>query len=148
MDRPPLKSVRLLDRLRERLRYAHHSLRTEKTYVYWARFFVRFHRMRHPKDMGSAEVESFLSFLANERHVSPSTHRQALAAILYLYKEVLGIGTAPSGVYLGIPPALAVAVPQDCCAPLLRGERHARAIDSCRGQPLIRFLQLIVQYVG
>lgn len=44
-----------------------------------------------PKDMGSAEVESFLSFLANERHVSPSTHSQALAAILYLYKEVLGI---------------------------------------------------------
>ena len=91
MDRPPLKSVRLLDRLRERLRYAHYSLRTEKTYVYWARFFVRFHRMRHPKDMGSTDVESFLSFLANERHVSPSTHRQALAAILYLYKEVLGI---------------------------------------------------------
>ena len=66
MDRPPLKSVRLLDRLHERLRYAHYSFRTEKAYVYWVRFFIRFHQMRHPNDMGSAEVKSFLSFLANE----------------------------------------------------------------------------------
>jgi len=69
MDRALLKSVRLLDRLRERLRYAHYSLRTEKTYVYWARLFIRFHKMRHPKDMGSTEVEAFLSFLANEGRV-------------------------------------------------------------------------------
>jgi integron integrase len=81
----------LLDQLRERIRYAHYSLRTEKTYVYWARFFIRFHRLKHPKEMGAAEVQAFLSFLANDRKVSPSTHRQALAAILYLYKEVLDI---------------------------------------------------------
>src|SRR5688572_15804581 len=87
----PARSARLLDQLRERTRYAHYSLRTEKTYVYWARFFIRFHRLRHPRDMGAPEVQAFLSFLANERKVSPSTHRQALAALLYLYKEVLGI---------------------------------------------------------
>ena len=91
MDSQPLRSRRLLDQLRERIRYAHYSLRTERTYVYWARFFIRFHGLRHPKDLGAAEIEQFLSYLANERHVSPSTHRQALAALLYLYKEVLGI---------------------------------------------------------
>ncbi|HKR36742.1 MAG TPA: integron integrase [Steroidobacteraceae bacterium] len=86
-----LRSSRLLDQLRERIRYANYSLRTEKTYVYWARFFNRFHRLKHPKEMGAAEVQGFLSFLANDRKVSPSTHRQALAAILYLYKEVLNV---------------------------------------------------------
>lgn len=91
MPYPPAKSIRLLDQLRERIRYAHYSIRTEKTYVYWARFFIRFHRLRHPKEMGAPEVQAFLSFLANERKVSPSTHRQALAAILYLYKQVLNI---------------------------------------------------------
>jgi hypothetical protein len=89
--RPPLRSARLLDQLRERIRYAHYSLRTEKTYLYWVRFFIRFHGLTHPKQMGAKDIEAFLSFLANERKVAPSTHRQALAAILYLYKEVLDI---------------------------------------------------------
>lgn len=91
MNKPALKSGRLLDQLRERIRYAHYSLRTEKTYVYWVRFFIRFHKLRHPTEMGSTEVEAFLTHLANDRHVSPSTHRQALSAILYLYKEVLNV---------------------------------------------------------
>ena len=91
MAQPPLRSARLLDQVRERIRYAHYSLRTEKTYVYWVRFFIRFHRLRHPKELGALEVQAFLSFLASERKVSPSTHRQALAAILYLYKQVLDI---------------------------------------------------------
>ena len=91
MSHPPLRSARLLDQLRERIRYARYSLRTEGTYVYWARHFIRFHNVRHPRDMGAREVEAFLSHLANDRKVAPSTHRQALAAILYLYKEVLDI---------------------------------------------------------
>lgn len=81
---------RLLDQLRERLRYRHYSLSTEKLYVYWARFFIRFHGLRHPRDMGGPQIEAFLSHLANERQVSSSTHKQALSAILFLYKEVLG----------------------------------------------------------
>lgn len=88
--RPPLLSKRLLDQLRERLRYLHYSLRTEQTYVYWARWFIRFHGLRHPREMGQREVEAFLTMLANERKVAPSTHRQALSALLFLYKEVLG----------------------------------------------------------
>ena len=90
---PPLASKRLLDQMRERIRYLHYSLKTEKAYLYWVRFFVLWSAknggMRHPKEMGVAEVEAFLTMLANERQVSPSTHRQALNAILFLYRDVL-----------------------------------------------------------
>jgi integron integrase len=79
-----------LGQLRERLRYLHYSLRTEQSYLYWVRWFIRFHGVRHPRDMGKHEVEVFLTMLATERQVSVSTHRQALSALLFLYKEVLG----------------------------------------------------------
>ena len=75
--------------MRERIRYCHYSLRTEQAYVHWVRGVVRHSGLRHPREMGAAEVEAFLSHLANDRHVSASTHRQALSAILFLYKEVL-----------------------------------------------------------
>ena len=88
---PPLRSARLLDQMRERIRYCHYSLRTEQAYLFWVRRFIRFHRLRHPRSMGSAEVEAFLSHLATERHVAPSTHKQALAALLFLYRQVLDI---------------------------------------------------------
>ncbi len=90
-DRPPLKSVRLLDQVRERIRYKHYSIRTEEAYVYWVRGFIRFHQLKHPRDMGSTEVTAFLSWLAAERGVAPSTHKQALSALLFLYREVLEI---------------------------------------------------------
>ena len=88
---PLLRSARLLDRLRERIRYKHYSLRTEESYLYWARFFIRWHRLRHPRDMGAPEIEAFLAMLATERHVSAATHNQALSALLFLYREVLDI---------------------------------------------------------
>ena len=88
---PPLQSVRLLDQMRERVRYLHYSLRTEQAYVYWVRAFVRHLGMRHPRDMGQAEVESFLTWLAVDRKVAVSTHRQALSALLFLYRQVLGL---------------------------------------------------------
>jgi hypothetical protein len=59
---PPLRSARLLDQLRERIRYDHYSLRTEQSYVHWVRRFVHFHGLRHPKEMGGAEVEAFLAY--------------------------------------------------------------------------------------
>lgn len=80
----------LFARLRERTRYVHQSLRTEQAYVHWARAFVRYHGMRHPPDLGQGDVERFLAHLANQRHVSVSTHKQALCALLFLYREVLG----------------------------------------------------------
>ncbi|GAB4218512.1 MAG: class 1 integron integrase IntI1 [Rhodoferax sp.] len=85
---PPPK---LLDQLRAAVRAKHYALATEKAYVHWARAFIRFHGLRHPREMGAAEVEAFLSHLANDRQVSPSTHRQALAAILFLYAQVLKV---------------------------------------------------------
>lgn len=69
---PPLRSVKVLDQLRERIRYLHYSLRTEQAYVHWVRAFIRFHGVRHPATLGSSEVEAFLSWLANERKVSVS----------------------------------------------------------------------------
>jgi hypothetical protein len=65
-------------------------MRTEENYVYWERWLVRFQRARHPKEMGAPEVEASLTMLATERKVSPSTHRQALSVLLFLYKEALG----------------------------------------------------------
>ena len=81
---------RLLDQLRAQVRYRHFSIRTEHAYVYWARDFIRFHGLRHPAEMGQAEVEAFLTSLAVERKVAPATHKQALAALLFLYQKVLG----------------------------------------------------------
>jgi integrase len=87
----PLRSARLLDRVRERIRYLHYSIRTEDAYVHWIRAFILFHARRHPGEMGGPEVEAFLSWMANERNVAASTHRQALSALLFLYKKVLGL---------------------------------------------------------
>ena len=88
---PPLQSTRLLDQVRERARYLHYSLATEKAYLHWIRFFLRWHQLRHPRDMGAPEVEAFLTMLATGRSVSSSTHNQALSALLFLYREVLAI---------------------------------------------------------
>lgn len=88
---PPSHSPRLLDQVRERARYLHYSHRTEEAYVYWVRFFVRWHGLKHPRDMGAAEVQSFLTMLATARRVSASTHNQALSAILFLYREVMSV---------------------------------------------------------
>ena len=89
------QSARLLDQLREVLRYKHYSLRTEEAYLYWVKFFVRWHgrsgQVRHPCDMGAAEIQQLLSMLTTERNVSVSTHNQALSALLFLYREVLGV---------------------------------------------------------
>ncbi len=88
---PSLKAVKVLDQLRERIRYLHYSLRTEEAYVYWVRNFIRFHKLRHPAQMGSPEIEALLSWLVNSRKISASTHRQALAALLFFYGKVLGV---------------------------------------------------------
>ena len=96
-EREPDGKPRLLTQVRERIRFHHFALSTEKVYVYWIRFFIRFHGLRHPETMGRAEVEAFLTHLASERNVAASTHRQALSALLFLHREVLNIaGGAPS----------------------------------------------------
>jgi len=83
--RPP----KLLDRVRASLRVRHYSQRTEAAYVGWIRRYIHFHGVRHPDEMGSAEVVEFLSDLAVNGQVSASTQNQALAALLFLYRNVL-----------------------------------------------------------
>ncbi|MEW5891650.1 MAG: integron integrase [Pseudomonadota bacterium] len=82
---------KLLDVVRDRLRVKHYSLRTEQQYVQWIKRFILFHGKRHPRELGAEAVESFLSHLAVAGNVSASTQNQALAALLFLYKEVLGL---------------------------------------------------------
>ena len=84
------EAPRLLDRVRERLRLKHYSLRTEAAYVGWIKRYIHFHGKRHPVQMGKAEAEAFLTSLAVARNVSAATQNQALSALLFLYREVLG----------------------------------------------------------
>ena len=87
MTAPPAK--KLLDQARERARLKHYALRTEEAYIGWIRRFILFHNKRHPAEMGAAEIEAFLAHLAVYDHVAPSTQNQALAALLFLYRDVL-----------------------------------------------------------
>jgi len=86
-----LPKPRLLDEVRDRLRLKHYSLRTERAYVDWIKRYIWFHDKQHPLDLGARQVEAFLTDLAVARKVSASTQNQALAALLFLYKEVLGV---------------------------------------------------------
>ena len=88
---PPPAAPRLLDAVRECIRVRHYSVRTELTYTHWIARYIRFHGRRHPRGLGAGEVTAFLSSLANQGHVAAATQNQALAAILFLYREVLGI---------------------------------------------------------
>lgn len=83
---------RFLLKVREQLRVRHYSYRTELQYVQWVQRYIEFHHRRHPAKMGGPEVEAFLTHLANARKVSASTQNQALAALLFLYKNVLSVG--------------------------------------------------------
>lgn len=80
------KPQKLLDRLRGRIRLKYYSYRTKKTYVGWVRRYILFHNKRHPQELGRAEIESFLTHLAIDRNVAPSTQNQALHALLFLYR--------------------------------------------------------------
>jgi integrase len=82
---------RLLDQVRNKIRFRHYARTTEKTYVAWIRRYILFHGKRHPKEMGVHEIESFLSHLAVRCNVSASTQNQAFNALIFLYKHVLGI---------------------------------------------------------
>jgi integron integrase len=83
--------LRLLDQVRHRIRAKHYSYRTEKTYVGWIRRYVLFYGKRHPREIGGPEIERFLTDLAVTHSVSAATQNQALAALLFLYQEVLQV---------------------------------------------------------
>ena len=84
---------KLLDRLKEKIIKKGYSRTTEKTYLYWNKEYILFHKKKHPKDMGKKEIEEFLTHLAVDKNVSPTTQNQAFNAILFLYREILRIDT-------------------------------------------------------
>ncbi len=85
------RGPRLIDEVRRQIRVRHYSLRTERAYMSWIRRFILANGKRHPRELGAVQVQSFLTRLAVEGHVSASTQNQALAALLFLYREVLGL---------------------------------------------------------
>ena len=84
------KSQRLLDRVRDKIRLRHYSIRTEQAYVDWIKRFIVFHGKRHPETLGASEVEAFLTNLAVEHNVAAATQNLAKSSILFLYRDVLG----------------------------------------------------------
>lgn len=87
----PVKPVRFLDQLSLAIRRQGLSLQTERTYLYWTKYYINFHHKRHPKEMGVNEVELFLSYLSEQRFTSVGTQRTALNALVFLYKRFLGM---------------------------------------------------------
>ena len=85
------RKKKLLDQVRDKIRLKHYSLKTERSYIGWIKRYIVFHNKRHPLTMGKEEIESFLSWLAADQGVSPTTQNQAFSALLFLYREVLGI---------------------------------------------------------
>jgi len=82
---------KLLDLVRDKIRFKHYSYSTERTYVHWIKHYIFFHNKKHPAEMGKYEIEIFLTKLATKDRVSPTTQNQAFSALLFLYKEVLGV---------------------------------------------------------
>ncbi len=89
---PPPRQPRLLDSVRHAVRARHYSRRTEKPYVAWTRRYILFHGKRHPSEMGAAELTQYVSALTTQNNVSASTVNQALSALHFLYRDVLGPG--------------------------------------------------------
>ena len=93
----PMKEPKLEDQLRDAIRQRHYSIKTEEAYVMWYEQFVRFHHLRHPKELAEAGITAFLKHLSVEREVAVETHRQALNAILFLYRHVHSRGQSHAG---------------------------------------------------
>ncbi|UZH08192.1 MULTISPECIES: phage integrase N-terminal SAM-like domain-containing protein [unclassified Halomonas] len=93
------RSPKLMDRVKADMRVKRYSPRTEKTYCYWIRYFIRYHGLRHPASMGSSEVQAFLEHLAVERYVAAATQNQALNALVFLYRHILDMPLGDIGTF-------------------------------------------------
>jgi site-specific recombinase XerD len=87
----PRKEKKLLEQMRDVMRLKHYSYRTEQFYCHWVERFIRYHHLRHPREMREEEVTAFLTHLARDGQVAPSTQSQALSALLFLYQQVLEV---------------------------------------------------------
>lgn len=112
---PGPSQPKLLDRVRAAIRARHYSRRTEQAYVAWIRRYIVFHKKTHPAAMGAREVTAFLSWLASAKRVSASTQNQALSAVVFLYRHVLGIevGTVEDVVRAKTPRRLPVVLTRE-----------------------------------
>lgn len=122
-----------LEQVREAIRVRHYSIRTERTYIEWTRRFILFHRKRHPKEMGEAEVAAFLTYLAVDRKVAASTQNQALNALVFVYKHVLDqpLGEITGAVRAKRPARLPVVLSQDEVRRVLAELRGAQWLIAC-----------------
>ncbi len=116
------KQPKLLDRLRLALRARHYSRRTEQTYCHWVKKYIYFHNVKHPGEMGEQEINAFLTHLAVKEKVSASTQNQALCALLFLYRHVIGreIGDLGSVIRAKKPVRLPVVMTRDEVKNVLR----------------------------
>jgi site-specific recombinase XerD len=142
---------RLMDLVHEAARRRYFSRRTEEAYGHWIRRFVYFYGRRHPRELGEAEVTAFLSYLAAERNVAASTQNQALSALLFLYKEVLGRELAwLSGLQRATRPVRLPAVLHarrcsGCCSICAGRTGSSRACCMARGLRVLECLRLRVK---
>jgi integron integrase len=127
---PPPRRPRLLDRVRAEIRSRHYSPRTERAYVGWIRRFLFFHSLRHPDSMGPQEIVQFLAHLATNGRVSASTQNQALSALLFLYRDVLGRELTGLDEYVRAkrPARLPLVLSQEEVAAILRNLRATPAL--------------------
>ncbi len=118
---------KFLTEVREFMRLHGYSIRTEHTYIYWIRFYIRFHRLQHPSTLGPEHVVMFLSFLANRRDVAINTQKVALNALAFLYNKYLNQPLGDIGfTFATRPPA------PTYCAVLSRSGEIARRVQCAR----------------
>jgi integron integrase len=145
---------KLLDQLREALRSRHYSRRTEQTYCQWIKRFIYFHNVRHPAEMGEPEINAFLTHLAVKQKVSASTQNQALSALLFLYRHVIGreVGDLGDVIRARKPKRLPVVMTREevkAVLGCLRGDKWLMAnLMYGAGLRLMECLRLRVQDIG
>jgi integron integrase len=129
------KPLKLMDQLRNKIRYKHYSINTERTYCHWVREYIFFHHKRHPKNLSTDAIAQFLSYLANKRNVSASTQNQALSAIVFLYREVLQLAVDDIGdfQYAKKPKRLPVVLTQN----------EVKRVFECLAEPYLTMVGLM-----
>lgn len=145
------KTSPFLERVRNAIRTRHYSIRTEQAYLDWTRRFILFHGKRHPQEMGETEVSAFLTYLAVQRNVAASTQNQALNALVFLYRNVLGqpLGDNINGVRARKPRKLPVVLSKQEIRCLLRNVDGNYWLPACllygSGLRLMECMRLRVQ---
>ena len=126
-------NLRLRDQVRNVIRFNRYSIRTEKSYWYWIRYYIRFHGIRHPQHMGASEIREFLTWLAVERNVAAATQNQALNALVFLYDKVLDlpVGDISGSARAKRPPRLPVVLTHEEAMQVIGERSPPHALQQC-----------------